>query len=257
MVGSASLLLSGTWTQLSEEEDCIAVAVCSAGDLHRHLEPRQKKGTTSRSVWDASDWKMEAKNPDHLFYIRLYGGSSCCYALLISVGNISCILFYNILARNFNKLPEIFSAVNMGSLINCARQKGKWDFFCRTKQLVLISCLEDSTNEVELPNVNHNLFFLVQIEHIKANIVFLYRFVSFRQGYCWDFSHPVFQMILLPCCWREPNSSCAVLGCRRLRWEHWWWRSSFRSKPHLPHTLMQNCVCFRCDRWELISCSVF
>ncbi|KAM7391931.1 hypothetical protein PAMP_022578 [Pampus punctatissimus] len=38
--------------------------------------------------------------------------------------------------------------VNMGSLINCARQKGKWDFFCRTKQLVLISCLEDSTNEI-------------------------------------------------------------------------------------------------------------
>eukprot|EP00064_Thunnus_orientalis_P006923 superscaffoldBa00000745_g6942 len=38
--------------------------------------------------------------------------------------------------------------VNMGSLINCARQKGKWDFFCKTKQLVLISCLEDSTNEI-------------------------------------------------------------------------------------------------------------
>nr|XP_020450271.1 thyroid adenoma-associated protein homolog [Monopterus albus] len=37
---------------------------------------------------------------------------------------------------------------NMGSLINCARQKGQWDFFCRTKQLVLISCLEDSTNEI-------------------------------------------------------------------------------------------------------------
>lgn len=37
----------------------------------------------------------------------------------------------------------------MGSLISCARQRGQWDFFCRTKQLVLISCLEDSTNEVE------------------------------------------------------------------------------------------------------------
>ncbi|XP_047447791.1 thyroid adenoma-associated protein homolog isoform X2 [Mugil cephalus] len=37
---------------------------------------------------------------------------------------------------------------NMGSLINCARQRGQWDFFCRTKQLVLISCLEDSTNEI-------------------------------------------------------------------------------------------------------------
>ncbi|XP_058491311.1 thyroid adenoma-associated protein homolog [Solea solea] len=37
---------------------------------------------------------------------------------------------------------------NMGSLIACARQRGKWDFFSRTKQLVLISCLEDSTNEI-------------------------------------------------------------------------------------------------------------
>lgn len=42
----------------------------------------------------------------------------------------------------------VFSA-NMGSLINCARQRAQWDFVCRTKQLVLISCLEDSTNEVE------------------------------------------------------------------------------------------------------------
>ncbi|XP_051278992.1 thyroid adenoma-associated protein homolog [Dicentrarchus labrax] len=37
---------------------------------------------------------------------------------------------------------------NMGSLITFARQRGQWDFVCRTKQLVLISCLEDSTNEI-------------------------------------------------------------------------------------------------------------
>ncbi|GAA6224743.1 thyroid adenoma-associated protein homolog isoform X1 [Lates japonicus] len=37
---------------------------------------------------------------------------------------------------------------NMGSLIKCARQRGQWDFFCRSKQLVLVSCLEDSTNEI-------------------------------------------------------------------------------------------------------------
>ncbi|XP_034548017.1 thyroid adenoma-associated protein homolog isoform X2 [Notolabrus celidotus] len=37
---------------------------------------------------------------------------------------------------------------NMGSLIGCARQRGQWDFLCRTKQLVLIGCLEDSTNEI-------------------------------------------------------------------------------------------------------------
>ncbi|XP_061672934.1 tRNA (32-2'-O)-methyltransferase regulator THADA-like isoform X2 [Syngnathoides biaculeatus] len=38
--------------------------------------------------------------------------------------------------------------VNMGSLIDCARLRGQWDFFSRTKLLVLISCLEDSTNEI-------------------------------------------------------------------------------------------------------------
>ncbi|KAM6930999.1 tRNA (32-2'-O)-methyltransferase regulator THADA [Xenentodon cancila] len=37
---------------------------------------------------------------------------------------------------------------NMGTLINRARQRGQWDFFSRTKQLVLISCFEDSTNEI-------------------------------------------------------------------------------------------------------------
>ncbi|XP_041856056.1 thyroid adenoma-associated protein homolog isoform X2 [Melanotaenia boesemani] len=37
---------------------------------------------------------------------------------------------------------------NIGTLIKCARQRGQWDFFCRTKQLVLISCLEDSTSEI-------------------------------------------------------------------------------------------------------------
>uniref|UniRef100_A0A3B5MH56 Si:ch211-225b11.4 n=1 Tax=Xiphophorus couchianus TaxID=32473 RepID=A0A3B5MH56_9TELE len=37
---------------------------------------------------------------------------------------------------------------NIGLLIDCARQRGQWDFFCRTKQLLLISCLEDSTNEI-------------------------------------------------------------------------------------------------------------
>ncbi|XP_053277676.1 thyroid adenoma-associated protein homolog [Pleuronectes platessa] len=37
---------------------------------------------------------------------------------------------------------------NIGSLIENARQRGQWDFFSRTKQLVLISCLEDSTNEI-------------------------------------------------------------------------------------------------------------
>ncbi|XP_036383176.1 thyroid adenoma-associated protein homolog [Megalops cyprinoides] len=38
--------------------------------------------------------------------------------------------------------------VNMSALIKWARQKGQWDFFSRSKLLVLIGCLEDSTNEI-------------------------------------------------------------------------------------------------------------
>ncbi|KAJ8379392.1 hypothetical protein SKAU_G00001700 [Synaphobranchus kaupii] len=37
---------------------------------------------------------------------------------------------------------------NMSDLISWARQRGQWDFFSRPKLLVLIGCLEDSTNEV-------------------------------------------------------------------------------------------------------------
>uniref|UniRef100_A0AAY4CHN4 DUF2428 domain-containing protein n=1 Tax=Denticeps clupeoides TaxID=299321 RepID=A0AAY4CHN4_9TELE len=37
---------------------------------------------------------------------------------------------------------------NMSCLITWARQRGQWDFFSRSKQLVLISSLEDATNEI-------------------------------------------------------------------------------------------------------------
>ncbi|KAI4884419.1 hypothetical protein NFI96_026372 [Prochilodus magdalenae] len=37
---------------------------------------------------------------------------------------------------------------NMAALINWARHRGKWDFFSRSRQLVLIGCLEDATNEI-------------------------------------------------------------------------------------------------------------
>ncbi|XP_026787175.3 thyroid adenoma-associated protein homolog isoform X1 [Pangasianodon hypophthalmus] len=37
---------------------------------------------------------------------------------------------------------------NMSELINFARERGKWDFYCRARQLVLIGCLEDVTNEI-------------------------------------------------------------------------------------------------------------
>lgn len=69
-----------------------------------------------------------------------------------------------ILALNFNELHEIIFAANIGSLINCARQRGKWDFICRRKQLVLIACLEDSTNEVELHYLASYFFYIVQTE---------------------------------------------------------------------------------------------
>ncbi|CAN9513218.1 unnamed protein product [Ophioblennius macclurei] len=37
---------------------------------------------------------------------------------------------------------------NMGLLIKCAKDKGRWDFFSRANLLALIGCLEDSTNEI-------------------------------------------------------------------------------------------------------------
>ncbi|XP_034026181.1 thyroid adenoma-associated protein homolog [Thalassophryne amazonica] len=37
---------------------------------------------------------------------------------------------------------------SIGCLINYARQRGQWNFFSREKQLVLLTCLEDSTNEI-------------------------------------------------------------------------------------------------------------
>ncbi|XP_051979593.1 thyroid adenoma-associated protein homolog [Xyrauchen texanus] len=37
---------------------------------------------------------------------------------------------------------------NMSTLINWAKERGKWDFFSKSKMLVLICCLEDSTNEI-------------------------------------------------------------------------------------------------------------
>lgn len=47
----------------------------------------------------------------------------------------------------------------MNCLINYVRQKGQWDFFCRSKLLVLISCLEDSTNEIRELSANLLLTF--------------------------------------------------------------------------------------------------
>ncbi|XP_072289759.1 tRNA (32-2'-O)-methyltransferase regulator THADA [Eucyclogobius newberryi] len=44
--------------------------------------------------------------------------------------------------------------VNMDCLIKYVKQKGQWDFFCRAKLLVLISCLEDSTNEIRELSAN-------------------------------------------------------------------------------------------------------
>ncbi|KAI5613059.1 thyroid adenoma-associated protein-like isoform X3, partial [Silurus asotus] len=37
---------------------------------------------------------------------------------------------------------------NMSELIDYATERQKWDFYCRSRQLVLIGCLEDMTNEI-------------------------------------------------------------------------------------------------------------
>uniref|UniRef100_A0A8C8SWJ4 Thyroid adenoma-associated protein homolog n=1 Tax=Pelusios castaneus TaxID=367368 RepID=A0A8C8SWJ4_9SAUR len=37
---------------------------------------------------------------------------------------------------------------NMGALLSLARQRGRWDFFSHSNSLALLSCLQDSTNEV-------------------------------------------------------------------------------------------------------------
>lgn len=55
---------------------------------------------------------------------------------------------------------EMISAANMESLVKWARQDGKWDFTCRNKQIVLITCLEDSTNEVELHELSFYFMFI-------------------------------------------------------------------------------------------------
>uniref|UniRef100_A0AAV2MRW7 DUF2428 domain-containing protein n=1 Tax=Knipowitschia caucasica TaxID=637954 RepID=A0AAV2MRW7_KNICA len=44
--------------------------------------------------------------------------------------------------------------VHMESLINYVKLKDQWDFFSRAKLLVLISCLEDSTNEIRELSAN-------------------------------------------------------------------------------------------------------
>jgi len=41
-------------------------------------------------------------------------------------------------------------SANMSTLINWAKVRGNWDFFSKSNLLVLIGCLEDSTNEVNL-----------------------------------------------------------------------------------------------------------
>nr|XP_015221939.1 PREDICTED: thyroid adenoma-associated protein homolog isoform X1 [Lepisosteus oculatus] len=38
--------------------------------------------------------------------------------------------------------------VDMSALLRWTRQRGQWDFFCRTNLLVLLRCLEDGTNEI-------------------------------------------------------------------------------------------------------------
>lgn len=52
----------------------------------------------------------------------------------------------------------LFFLANMSTLINWAKERGKWDFFSKSKMLVLIGCLEDSTNEVKLNELTTIMF---------------------------------------------------------------------------------------------------
>lgn len=47
-------------------------------------------------------------------------------------------------------LPHIPTAGTMATLLRYARQSGCWDFFSQPNLLALLSCLQDSTNEVSL-----------------------------------------------------------------------------------------------------------
>ncbi|KAJ8263675.1 hypothetical protein COCON_G00161320 [Conger conger] len=78
---------------------------------------------------------------------------------------------------------------NMADLISFARQRGQWDFFSRPRLLVLIGCLEDSTNEVR---------------ELAAGL--LLRF----------FPRPC-PRTSAPPCWRGPRGSCVAPASRTPR----------------------------------------
>ncbi len=51
--------LCDSWRQLPEEEDGSAPAVCSAGNMYRHLESRQEEGTTTwwtNNTYSSKPW---------------------------------------------------------------------------------------------------------------------------------------------------------------------------------------------------------
>ena len=99
------------------------------------------------------------------------GASNWFYLLFLSN-----ILYCFILSLGFDFDFCFFLPANIGCLINCARQRGQWDFVCRTKQLVLISCLEDSTNEVKLLNLPHIYFKWLKLK-IEAEDRIMFFFV--------------------------------------------------------------------------------
>lgn len=143
-----------------------------------------------------------------------------------------------------------FFLANMKILINHAQLRGRWDFFCRSKKLLLLSCLEDSTNEVWLSSLA--LYVLSVWKHSGVKWwKSVFRFENSPLSCCWSSFHPVSQLTLQRCCPWEPISFCAVPGCRRLRWGLSWWRSLCISKPRLPFFRVPSCS----GKRAVISCS--
>lgn len=55
-----------------------------------------------------------------------------------------------VLPANLVPPPHVPAAGTMATLLSYARQSGCWDFFSQPNLLALLSCLQDSTNEVSL-----------------------------------------------------------------------------------------------------------
>lgn len=84
----------------------------------------------------------------------------------------STIIITKCIFLQYTLITSVFYAVNMGCLINYVKQRGQWDFFCLSKQLVLISCLEDSTNEVV--QLYKDIYYSLSLFNCKLKLLFFF-----------------------------------------------------------------------------------